>query len=163
MAAVPGEPGRSSETERVTQEVELPFSSSASVTGERIRDKIAASKKRACGWAAIRRSVIARASGRSSYGRLGHRLHLAFGVKAIQRIGEFYVDPATALVIKHDDGRRPVDGDFRNVPTVGEIIAQAQFASGRKGESGFAIRCPDDASPTAFCIRVVVVKSLRSQ
>lgn len=88
---------------------------------------------------------------------------LPFGVKAIQRIREFYVDPATALVIKHDDGRRPVDGDFRNVPTVGEIIAQAQFASGRKGESGFAIRCPDDASPTAFCIRVVVVKSLRSQ
>jgi len=116
-------------------------------------------KRRACGWAAIRHSVIARASGRSSYGRLGHRFHLAFGVKAIQRIGEFYVDPATALVIKHDDGR----WDFRNVPTVGEIIAQAQFASGRKGESGFAIRCPDDASPTAFCIRVVVVKSLRSQ
>src|SRR4029077_13508826 len=75
----------------------------------------------------------------------------------------FCVDAATALIIKHDDGRRPVDGDFRNVPTVGEIIAQAQFASGRKGESGFAIRCPDDASPTAFCIRVVVVKSLRSQ
>jgi hypothetical protein len=85
------------------------------------------------------------------------------GVKAIRRIAEFYVDAAMALVIKHDDGRRPVDGDFRNVPTVGEIIAQAQFASGRKGESGFAIRCPDDASPTAFCIRVVVVKSLRSQ
>jgi hypothetical protein len=84
-------------------------------------------------------------------------------VPNVQRIAEFYVDAATALIIKHDDGRRPVDGDFRNVPTVGEIIAQAQFASGRKGESGFAIRCPDDASPTAFCIRVVIVKSLRSQ
>ena len=72
-------------------------------------------------------------------------------------------DAATALIIKHDDGWRPVNGDFRNVPTVGEIIAQAQFASGRKGESGFAIRCPDDASPTAFCIPEVIVKSLRSQ
>ena len=140
------------------------LSSSASDTGERIRDKIAASKKKGLwmggnpplGYRARERTLIIRAG-------LGHRFHLAFGVKAIPRIGEFYVDPATALVIKHDDGRRPVDGDFRNVPTVGEIITQAQFASGRKGESGFAIRCPDDASPTAFCIRVVVVKSLRSQ
>ena len=84
-------------------------------------------------------------------------------VPNVQRIAEFCVDAGTALIIKHDDGRRPVDGDFRNVPTVGEIIAKAQFASGCKGESGFAIRCPDDASPTAFCIRVVIVKSLRSQ
>jgi hypothetical protein len=71
--------------------------------------------------------------------------------------------PRGSLVIKHDDGRRPVDGDFRNFPTVREIVAQAQFASGRKGESGFAIRCPDHASPTAFCVRVVVAESLRSQ
>ena len=84
-------------------------------------------------------------------------------VPNVQRIAEFCVDAATALIIKHDNGRRPVDGDFRNVPTVREIIAEAQFASGRKGESGFTIWCPDDASPTAFCIRVVIVKSLRSQ
>jgi len=36
-------------------------------------------------------------------------------------------------------------------------------ASGRKDESGFAIRCPNDTSPTAFRISVGVVKALRSQ
>src|SRR5215471_1726748 len=67
------------------------------------------------------------------------------------------------LVIKHENCRRPVGGDFRNVPTVEEIATQAQLASGRKGESGFAIRRPYNTSPAALRIRVVVVKSLRSQ
>ena len=67
------------------------------------------------------------------------------------------------LVVKHDDGRWPVDGDFRNVPTVGEIATQGQFATSSKGEGCFTIGRPDDTSPTASCIRVVVVKSRRSQ
>jgi len=29
------------------------------------------------------------------------------------------------LVIEHDNGRRPVDRDFRNVPTIGEIATEA--------------------------------------
>ena len=54
------------------------------------------------------------------------------------------------LVIKHDNGRPPVGGDFRNVPTVGEIATQAQLASGREGESGLAIRRPYNTSPAAL-------------
>jgi hypothetical protein len=85
------------------------------------------------------------------------------GVKAIQRIGEFYVDAATALVIKHDDGQRSVNGDSVTSQPSEKSSPRRNSLSGGKRESGFAIRCPDDASPTAFCIRVVVVKSLRSQ
>jgi hypothetical protein len=52
----------------------------------------------------------------------------------VQRIAEFYVDAATALIIKHDDGRRPVDGDFRNVPTV------AFDAAGRQPPACMGVR-----------------------
>jgi hypothetical protein len=46
-----------------------------------------------------------------------------------------------SLVIKHYNSRGSVGGDFRNVPTVREIAAQRQFASGRECNSGFVIRC----------------------
>ena len=96
----------------------------------------------------------------------GSRLERAAGLLAMRLARDRYGPTGVerwSLVIKHDDGRRSMGGDFRNVPTIREIATQAQFASGRKGESGFAIRCPDDTSPTAFRISVGVVKALRSQ
>ena len=96
----------------------------------------------------------------------GSRLERAAGLLAMRLARDRYGPTGVeqwSLVIKHDDGRRSIGGDFRNVPTIREIATQAQFASGRKGESGFAIRCPDDTSPTAFRISVGVVKALRSQ
>jgi len=98
--------------------------------------------------------------------RLGASITRAAGLLAMRLARDRYGPTGVerwSLVIKHDDGRRSIGGDFRNVPTIREIATQAQFASGRKGESGFAIRCPDDTSPTAFRISVGVVKALRSQ